>query len=234
MNFDLVEVPGGDMEEKLKKVEINVIITPTTWKFMEQDFFFSRWLTLHPYKWDRALKAQVVASKLSYWRLQLVTAVVFYMLLLIRLVEVVIVGPGSMVEQTFTFSLSYRSTRFLFWLKFMQRWEQAGPSVGCRASSYSQENVQVPFCFTIILYYNPKHSNTHSRASLHSVTLHRFLLLALYIMCAIHGHPAKAQALANTLILYYNPEHSNTLSRPHTWLVSLFTASSLWRSMCVQ
>ena len=110
MKFNLVEVPGRDMEEKLKKVEIKVIITPATWKFMEQGFFVSRWLTLHPYKWDRALKAPVVASKLSYWRLQLVTAVVFYMLLLIRLVEVVIVGPGSMVEQMYIlFVMSFYS-----------------------------------------------------------------------------------------------------------------------------
>ena len=37
-------------------------------------------------------------------------------------------------------------------------------------------------------------------ASLLRVTLHRFLLLALYVMRATQGQPAKAWALANTLV----------------------------------
>ena len=97
VRFKTLEVQHMDSD----KVVIDRIMSPTTWKCLQELNFFSRWLRLHPFSWDAGTNAPVVARKLSFWGWHVASAVVFYVLLLTRLVQVTIIRPSSIMEQIF-------------------------------------------------------------------------------------------------------------------------------------
>ena len=89
------------MENELNESRIKRIITPATWKHLQEGYIFTRWLKCLPFTWDRAINGPVVARKLSFWRLHLVAAIVFYALLLTRMVQVTIIEPGGNMEKMY-------------------------------------------------------------------------------------------------------------------------------------
>ena len=94
----------------MKNNKFPPIITPATLKCVRELCFFTRWLPFHPFLWDTRLNAPAVARKLSFWRWHVLSGIAFYMLLLIRAVQVTIIKPGSSFEQMFVlFMASYFS-----------------------------------------------------------------------------------------------------------------------------
>ena len=91
------------MEDELNARRINRIITPVTWKYLQEGYFFTRWLKCHPFTWDTAIKAPVVAEKLSFWRLHFIAATIFYVLLLSRMVQVTFIESGGNIEKMYIF-----------------------------------------------------------------------------------------------------------------------------------
>ena len=88
------------------EVVIDRILTPTTWKCLKELNSPSRWFRFNPFTWDAGRNAPVVARKLSFWRWHVVSAVVFYVLVLTRLAQVTIVRPASIMEQIFAFFMT--------------------------------------------------------------------------------------------------------------------------------
>ena len=101
MACEQVRVLALDTEQVLNKKGMERIITPETQKCKQKLGFFTRWLRFHPYVWDEALNAPLVARRLSFWRWHLMSGIVFYVLILVRTVQVTIVRPGSTFEQMF-------------------------------------------------------------------------------------------------------------------------------------
>ena len=92
-----------------KTEEIQRIISPTTWKYLQRGYFFSRWLALHPYEWDEATNRPKVATgffRIFFWHLHLLSAIIFYGILVYRCVQVTVLQPGSRLEQMYVLFLA--------------------------------------------------------------------------------------------------------------------------------
>ena len=95
---------------ELKNNKFQPIVARATLKCVAELCFFTRWLPFHPFLWDKRLNAPVVAGNLSFWRWHVLSGIAFYMLLLIRVVQVTVIKPGSVFEQMFVlFMASYFS-----------------------------------------------------------------------------------------------------------------------------
>ena len=92
-------LPSETAQEELNRDKLKRILTPETWKYLQEGYFSARWLKFHPFAWDSVVNAPVVGSKRLFWLPHFVSALLFYALLLSRMIEVTVIRPGNYTEQ---------------------------------------------------------------------------------------------------------------------------------------
>lgn len=89
--------------------EIQRIISPVTWKYLKEGYFFTRLFPFHPFEWDETTRAPKVITgfcRLFLWHIHLLAAIVFFGALIYRSAQVTVLNPGRVVEQMYVLFLT--------------------------------------------------------------------------------------------------------------------------------